>query len=156
MRVAMLTTNALSMQVLSAMARVGLLELKSETFTANGREIAFRKALLLKSASEFVLLIKERPGRAVKTRKRAAASKKAVKKASTADLGLVEALKKWRLAVAKKEGVPAFRVLTDAVLREIAESRPESEEELLEIAGIGPRLASRYGVGILQVLRGGG
>ena len=143
-------------QVLSAMARVGLLELKEETFTANGREIAFRKALLLKSASEFVLLIKERPGRAVKTRKRAAVSKKAVKKASTADLGLVEALKKWRLAVAKKEGVPAFRVLTDAVLREIAESRPESEEELLEIAGIGPRLASRYGVGILQVLRGGG
>ena len=82
------------------------------------------------------------------------APKKVVKKASTADLGLVEALKRWRLAVAKKEGVPAFRVLTDAVLREIAESRPESEEELLEIAGIGPRLASRYGAGILSVLAG--
>lgn len=140
-------------QVLSAMARVGLLELKEETFTAEGREIVFRKALLLKPGGDFALLIKERPGSAGKSRKRAA-SKKVAKKAATADLSTVEALKKWRLAVAKKEGVPAFRVLTDATLREIAESRPVSEEELLEIAGIGPRLAGRYGAGILRVLAG--
>jgi len=140
--------------ILSAMARVGLLELKEETFTAEGREINFRKALLLKPAAEFSLLIKERPEKALKSRKRAVA-KKVAKKAATGDLGLMEALKKWRLGVAKKEGVPAFRVLTDAALREIADSRPVSEEELLEVAGIGPRLASRYGAGILRVLSGG-
>jgi len=140
-------------QVLSAMARVGLVELKEETFTADGREIAFRKVLLIKADGEFALLIKERPEKSLKSRKKAA-SKKAAKKASTADLPTVEALKKWRLAVAKKEGVPAFRVLTDAALREIAEERPASEDALLQIAGIGPRLASRYGAGILRVLQG--
>ena len=141
-------------QVLSAMARVGLLELKEETFTADGREVTFRKVLLHKPDGDFALLIKERPGKAVKSRKRAA-SKKGAKKPATADLSTVEALKKWRLAMAKKEGVPAFRVLTDAVLREIAESRPVSEEAMLQIAGIGPRLAARYGAGILRVLAGG-
>ena len=141
-------------QVLSAMARVGLLELKEETFTAEGREIAFRRVLLLKPAGDFALLIKGRAEKTVKSRKRAIL-KKAAKKPGNADLSTVEALKKWRLAMAKKEGVPAFRVLTDAVLREIAESRPVSEEELLEIAGIGPRLAGRYGAGILRVLAKG-
>ena len=57
--------------------------------------------------------------------------------------------------MARKEGVPAFRVLTDTVLREIAAERPASEDALLQIAGIGPRLAGRYGAGILGVLQRG-
>jgi DNA topoisomerase-3 len=139
-------------EVLSAMARVGLLELKEETFTAEGREIAFRRVLLVKADGDFALLIKERPEKTLKSRKRTAAKK--VKKPATVDLTMVEALKKWRLGVAKKEGVPAFRVLTDKVLTEIAEERPVSETALLQIAGVGPRLASRYGAGILRVLGG--
>jgi len=139
-------------QVLSAMARVGLVELKEETFTADGREIVFRKVLLLNGPEDFELLIKVRPEKAEKAKKRATA-KRAAKKAASGNLPAVEALKKWRLETAKKEGVPAFRVLTDAALREIADERPESEDELLQIAGIGPRLASRYGAGILRVLQ---
>jgi len=128
-------------QLLSAMARAGLLELKEETFRAEGREIAFRKVLLIKSADDFELLIKERPEKTAPAR-------------SEADLPTVEALKKWRMGVAKKEGVPAFRVLTDKALYEIAQERPGSNEELLLVAGVGPRGASRYGAGILHVLSG--
>jgi DNA topoisomerase-3 len=137
--------------LLSAMARIGLVELKEDTFTADGREIVFRRVLLIKILDEFELLIKERPERKAKTKKRAAA-KKAMKKA-VADDPAVDALKKWRVGQAKKEGVPAFRVLTDKVLLEIAGERPGSTEELQLIAGVGPRLASRYGGAILKVLQ---
>jgi DNA topoisomerase-3 len=65
---------------------------------------------------------------------------------------VVEALKKWRLAQAKKEGVPAFRILTDRVLAEIADDRPATQEELLRVAGLGPRTVTRYGAQLLKIL----
>jgi DNA topoisomerase-3 len=137
-------------QLLSAMARAGLLELREETFTAEGREITFRKAILVQDAESFELLIKERPEKLVRAKKKAAA-KKARKQAAAGD-PTMEALKRWRLAVAKKEGVPAFRVLTDRALAGIAEDSPATLDELLQVAGVGPRAASRYGAGILKVL----
>lgn len=141
-------------QVLSAMARAGLVELREETFTAEGREIAFRRVLLLRGPDDYTLLIKERPERKRSTKRRAAPAKKARKRATVEDPA-VEALKSWRLTQAKKEGVPAFRVMTDKVLEEIAGERPADEEELAQIAGVGPRLVSRHGAAILRVLRKG-
>lgn len=141
-------------QLLSAMARAGLVELREETFRAEGREIVFRKVLLIRAATAFELLIKDRPEKTVKARKRAA--KKAAPARAAADLGMVEALKKWRVGVAKKEGVPAFRVLTDKALYAIAEELPSSDEELLLVAGVGPRVVSRHGAGILHVLAANG
>ncbi len=136
--------------LLSAMARAGLVELKEDTFEADGREIVFRRVLLIKAPDSFELLIKERPERKAKTKKRAAA-KKAMRKAATDDPA-IDALKKWRVAQAKKEGVPAFRVLTDKALMEIANDRPANNEELLQVSGVGPRAVTRYGAGILKVL----
>jgi superfamily II DNA helicase RecQ len=136
--------------LLSAMARAGLVELKEDTFEADGREIVFRRVLLIKAPDSFELLIKERPQRKAKSKKRAA-TKKAMRKAA-ADDPAIDALKKWRVAQAKKEGVPAFRVLTDKALLEIANDRPANNEELLQVSGVGPRAVTRYGAGILKVL----
>jgi DNA topoisomerase-3 len=106
--------------------------------------------LLIKAPDSFELLIKERPQRKAKSKKRAA-TKKAMRKAA-ADDPAIDALKKWRVAQAKKEGVPAFRVLTDKALLEIANDRPANNEELLQVSGVGPRAVTRYGAGILKVL----
>ncbi|MFP2933732.1 HRDC domain-containing protein, partial [Pyxidicoccus sp. 3LG] len=65
---------------------------------------------------------------------------------------LVEALKAWRLAEARKRKVPAFRILTDRVLGAIAQARPESGAELLAIHGVGPALTERYGAQILSLV----
>ncbi|MCX6607402.1 MAG: DNA topoisomerase 3 [Acidobacteria bacterium] len=147
-------------QILSAMARIGIVELKEETFQAEGREIAFRRALLTwegsqADANDLDLLIKDRPERTTTSRPRAAA-KKSVKKSrskpAAAESNLVEALKKWRLAQAKKEGVPAFRVMTDKVLAEIADDLPQTQDELLQVSGLGPRTATRYGAQILKLV----
>jgi DNA topoisomerase-3 len=65
---------------------------------------------------------------------------------------LVEALKAWRLAEARKRKVPAFRILTDRVLGAIAAERPGSSAELLAIHGVGPSLNERYGAQILALV----
>jgi len=65
---------------------------------------------------------------------------------------LVEALKAWRLAEARKRKVPAFRILTDKVLGAIATARPENGAELMSIHGVGPALTERYGAQILSLV----
>ncbi len=66
-----------------------------------------------------------------------------------ADPGLLEELKAWRRATAQSEGVPAFRVLTNATLDALATLQPRNREELLAVPGMGPRLAERYGSELL-------
>jgi DNA topoisomerase-3 len=70
--------------------------------------------------------------------------------------GLVEALKAWRRTEAQRRRVPAFRILTDRTLTELAAARPSDEIELLEVRGIGPALVSKYGKEILGILAAGG
>ncbi|MFN0106928.1 MAG: DNA topoisomerase 3 [Bryobacteraceae bacterium] len=141
-------------QLLSAMARAGLLTLREETFSAEGKEIVYRRVQLVNTSREEVaLLIKERPQRTGKRSAKTAAPVRKARRAVPAADPVVDALKRWRLAQAKKEGVPAFRVLTDKVLGEIADEMPESAEDLQRIAGVGPRLVARYGAGILRLLR---
>ncbi|WP_419145145.1 DNA topoisomerase 3 [Myxococcus stipitatus] len=65
---------------------------------------------------------------------------------------LVEALKAWRLAEARKRKVPAFRILTDKVLGAIATARPENGSELMSIHGVGPALTERYGAQLLSLV----
>ncbi len=65
---------------------------------------------------------------------------------------LVESLKAWRLAEARKRKVPAFRILTDRVLGAIAVARPENGRELMAIHGVGPALTERYGTEILSLV----
>ncbi|MBK9968376.1 MAG: RecQ family ATP-dependent DNA helicase [Holophagales bacterium] len=69
---------------------------------------------------------------------------------------LVDALRRWRLEEAKKHRLPAFRILTDLTLLDIAARRPRSETELAAIGGIGPSRMERYGARILEIVRTGG
>ncbi|MES1241937.1 MAG: DNA topoisomerase 3 [Acidobacteriota bacterium] len=70
--------------------------------------------------------------------------------------GLVAALKAWRREEAQRRRVPAFRILTDRTLTELAAARPGDEVELLAVRGIGPALVGKYGKEILGILSGGG
>ena len=136
-------------QILGAMARAGLIDLQEATFNSGGKEIHFRKALLTaegKSAVSVRLLIKDQMERKSAKRKRAKAAL-----ASTADPKVEEALRKWRLVEAKKQGLPAFRILSDKTLLSIASIRPVDEEELLSISGVGAKAVERYGAQILRI-----
>jgi DNA helicase-2/ATP-dependent DNA helicase PcrA len=64
-----------------------------------------------------------------------------------------ESLRDWRASVAKAADVPAFVVFHDKTLRAIARRRPQSTDDLLAVAGLGPVKVDRYGDALLQVVR---
>ena len=65
---------------------------------------------------------------------------------------VVDALKTWRLAEARRRRVPAFRVLTDKALLGIAVLRPRSSDGLSEVQGVGPKAIQSYGAAIIEVV----
>jgi len=66
--------------------------------------------------------------------------------------GLFQALRAWRLAEAKRCGLPAFRIVTDRTLLGIAAALPRDEAGLLGVTGVGPALARRYGAMLLAIV----
>jgi DNA helicase II / ATP-dependent DNA helicase PcrA len=75
---------------------------------------------------------------------------------STLDEELLERLKEWRVRVAAAQKVPAYVVFTDATLTAVAERQPARSEELVGIAGIGPRKLGLYGEAVLALVAGAG
>jgi ATP-dependent DNA helicase RecQ len=72
--------------------------------------------------------------------------------AGPADESLVERLRHWRRTRSQADGVPAYVVLHDATLRELASNRPTTIGELAAVKGLGPAKLERYGDDILQVV----
>jgi len=72
---------------------------------------------------------------------------------SSYDEGLLADLKAWRLATAEAAKMPAFVIFTDATLIAIAERLPSSEDDLLQIPGVGRSKLARHGDDVLAVLR---
>jgi ATP-dependent DNA helicase RecQ len=70
------------------------------------------------------------------------------------DAQLFMALKALRKSLADARGVPAYIIFSDATLVRMAETRPRSETELLEIPGVGPKKLEQYGEQFLVLLRG--
>ena len=65
---------------------------------------------------------------------------------------VVERLRSWRASRSRDDGVPAYVVLHDATLAEIATRVPTSHAELAAIKGVGPAKLERYGDDQLAVL----
>jgi hypothetical protein len=74
---------------------------------------------------------------------------------SNPDVAVAEqALRQWRLVVAKKESVPAYVVLNDKELVGIAERFPTTLSELANCRGMGPIRLERWGDEILALFEG--
>ncbi|MEU8585634.1 DNA helicase RecQ [Streptomyces sp. NPDC048664] len=67
-------------------------------------------------------------------------------------LPVFEALRSWRAAQAKEQGVPAYVIFHDATLREIAAAQPKTVADLGGIGGVGEKKLATYGEGVLGVL----
>jgi ATP-dependent DNA helicase RecQ len=66
---------------------------------------------------------------------------------------LFEELRALRKKLASEQGVPAYCVFPDAVLRLLSAGRPQDEGSLAEIPGIGAKKIAQYGEAFLAVLR---
>ncbi|HWG77874.1 MAG TPA: DNA helicase RecQ [Steroidobacteraceae bacterium] len=143
--------------VLRQLVMLGLVRVDHEHFnvlrlTAESREVlSGRRTLSLRHASA--------PAR--RSRKGAAKGRTAAGTASAAagqagqgavEAALYEALRAWRLSVAREHGVPAYTVFHDSTLQEIARSMPRSPEALRGISGIGAAKLQRYGEALLTLV----
>ncbi len=70
-----------------------------------------------------------------------------------ADPELLRALRAWRDKVAVEASLPAYCVLSNATIDELARRRPASSERLLAVRGIGPAKLEKYGDALLAMLR---
>jgi DNA topoisomerase-3 len=169
-------------QLLGAMARAGLALLENAVFEKDGKQIPYRTVRLTAAGKlsgpvcETELILKETPApsrrkkcakkttakaepeaKPVKRKGKKAAAKPATPLEAAAPeppSGLEDALKAWRLAEARKHGIPAFRILTDKTLRAIASKRPQSAADLLAIPGMGIKAVEQYGRQIYKILNG--
>jgi DNA topoisomerase-3 len=152
-------------ELVGAMARSGLVRLEDSVFEKDGKQIPFRYASLTTDVrhvdpdSPLELKIREMPGVAMiltgkKRRKKtpAAALKQRVASEMRQNSGVATKLKAWRRALAAKQSVPAFRIMSDRVLLAIAEREPKTAAELLAIPGIGIKLVEKYASQIYRIM----
>ncbi len=68
------------------------------------------------------------------------------------DKDLLSRLKSWRNALAKSKNVPAYVILPNKALEQIAAEMPTNDSQLLEISGIGQKKLENYGDEILALI----
>ena len=66
---------------------------------------------------------------------------------------LADALRAWRRETAEAQGIPAYRIMTDVSLSEVASIHPQSFEALSHVNGIGPKKLDAYGTEIIHIVR---
>jgi ATP-dependent DNA helicase RecQ len=70
------------------------------------------------------------------------------------DPKLFEALRRWRRDKAAAMGnVPAYVIYPDRTLRDLSLKKPKTEKELLNVRGIGPAKAAKFGAETLAIIR---
>jgi DNA topoisomerase-3 len=160
-------------ELMGAMARAGLVRLLDAVFEKDGKQIPYRKAVLTRDAEsvdreaplELTIRGKSTASKAKQVGKKRTPMKKQQRagRASPARLSPARSapargapaealLRAWRTGLAKRQGVPAFRIMSDKVLLAIAEVQPKTAAELLGIPGIGIKAVEKYGAQIYRIL----
>jgi ATP-dependent DNA helicase RecQ len=70
------------------------------------------------------------------------------------DAPLLSSLKAKRRALAEAAQVPAYIIFTDRTLVEMAETRPETLDQMAGIGGVGAKKLDSYGSAFLQIITG--
>jgi ATP-dependent DNA helicase RecQ len=86
-------------------------------------------------------------------RKRATSVHSTAGPVSAEEEALFETLREVRRELADRQGVPAYIVFSDKVLREMAAVRPRNDADMLGVPGVGPTKLERYGQAFLEALQ---
>jgi len=65
---------------------------------------------------------------------------------------MIARLKNWRRELSKEHDVPAYVIMHDRTLIDIAQKMPRESSELEEIYGLGPTKIMNYGEEILKIV----
>lgn len=156
--------------LLGAMVRAGVLEIEEAVYEKDGETRRFRKVRItergldVRETTPLNLLLSDGVVGAfsveASSSRKASSSSRSSKKSEGADApvelsaegeALAARLKEWRSSEAKKLGIPAYMVLHDRALRSLAAARPQNPNQLLEVNGMGPAKAERFGEALLTL-----
>lgn len=141
-------------EVIELLAAGGYLEVTEGKFPVVGFGLRFREA----ASPEFRLLMK-RVVRKPKARERAVAGRRgratgaggfAAAVDATYDEALFERLRALRKRLAQEAGIAPYMVFSDAALRDMCARLPETEEQFLEVNGVGAKKLETYGNAFLE------
>jgi DNA topoisomerase III len=148
-------------EVLGAMARAELVAFTDAVFETQGKRIPYRNVNILPAglnfnetqAHLFVMKDVAAPGATLKrSKKRAAAPAASHADPPERHERLEQALRAWRLTEAKRRNMPAFRIFGDRTLRNIANTCPRSDSDLLAVPGVGMGIVEKYGAQIFHLV----
>jgi len=69
------------------------------------------------------------------------------------DSARLDRLRRWRLEVSRRDGVPAFVVFHDSTLAALAAASPRTVADLAQVPGVGPAKLQRYGTELFDLLK---
>ena len=144
-------------RVLAGLAAAGVIRISADSFEKGGQTIHYQRAFLEPGVDfkpERILI----PGtvdeiKPARSKAKSKANSPAAEPAAS-DAPLINALKQWRLNEARQRATPAYTILSNRVLTEIAISKPSSVDELLDISGVGQGTVEKFGPQILALVRG--
>ncbi len=149
-------------QMLKAMVREGLVTLRDDSFDKDGKTIHYRRVELTGEGYSFDtgdIVTIQLPFKEV-FKKKSPAKKHKIRKADTAAKSssgdnpeLYQKLRAWRNGLAKKRGVPAFRIFSNNVLNNLCSDLPTTEDELFMVNGVGPYFVEKYGSKIISIIK---
>ena len=163
--------------LLAALHRAGFVDIEEDQFESDGRKIEFQRPVITTSGrrakagdvANVRIPSSGKSGQSKKrrsSRKKSGARSKASPKARTRKSAsptraagdspsvLAQELRALRLSEAERRGIPAFRIFNDKVLQALADAKPATSDELMEVKGVGPALSKKYGSRILRVVAG--
>jgi DNA topoisomerase-3 len=156
--------------LLQVLAEAGFLTLESASFVKDGETIEYKTVALSQPADRIVweelkrttVRLDRSAGKSSRasshsaSRRRQGASSRSSREESPdareVDHALLETLKVWRKTESKKRKVPAYRILSDRSLEDLAVQKPFDRSRLLEVHGIGEAKLELYGDSLLHLI----
>jgi ATP-dependent DNA helicase RecQ len=166
--------------LLDGLARAGLLTFTNDTFrTPEGNDVTYRKVTITWDGKNAITHEGHTPDDATldtvwlrtsitdtaSTRKKSSSKSRSgsttTRSSTSADQPLnpaaeklFEQLRNWRTEQARPNHTPAFMILSDAVLRAIANAAPQNLSSLHAVSGMGPTKVDRFGADLIALCRG--
>jgi DNA topoisomerase-3 len=154
--------------LLQVLAEAGVVTVESASFVKDGETIEYKTVALNQPADRIVweelkrttVRLDRSAGKSSRApsspRRRQGASSRFSREESPeardVDHALLETLKVWRKTESKKRKVPAYRILSDRSLEDLAVQKPCDRSRLLEVHGIGEAKLELYGDSLLHLI----
>jgi DNA topoisomerase-3 len=150
--------------LLRALSREGLITLSDESFDKDGETIHYKRASLTQEGYRFnrddiagievqIKITQDKKRSAQFRLRKPGKESKTISIAGGEKSDLNNRLKAWRNTLAKKRGIPAFRIFSNNVLSNLCADLPTTEDELLMVSGVGPYFAEKYGKKVIEIIK---